>query len=492
MTVFLAASLVRPIGDPDIGWHIAAGRWALAHHQLPQLDYWNKFAVDKPWVPYSWLSELVFAAAEASFGWTGLLGVSFLFALILTASFAGALSALAGDAVLGSVLAALAVAGCQDHFDLRPQSLTWALFAMSLAIGRWAKEKSGGTPLVCFFLVCAVWANVHITVIFGLLAAGVWCWTANNPPRSLSLMLAGLLGSMLTPHLGGEWLVAFKKVDHPFVYSIITEFQPATIWYPSAAVVVLGFALLSVLYAESSRTYPLHCFLFTGIFVVLGFAVQKFIPFAAILIPACIAGIWRSHAPADRRSRPLTYAIEACARGAEVVAAKGALAVVLLTAGLGVLHLLQVFRHPVDRLAFPVAATDHIRQYRLPSNILNDFSDGGYLIYRYLREDGTPEALFPLDGRTNVNDPKIMAEYVNTVFGNARWADYFKSVQPAVVLWRNRYALPSILLASDGWCRTYSDATEKSPMRGWSVFVLRGAHPLCPGDSSQTRALFGK
>lgn len=488
LCIFLAASLVHPLGDADLGWHIAAGRWAIAHRSLPTVDLWNAGAVGTPWMPYSWSSELLFAGAEMGWGWPGLLFLSAVYAFLLVIGCAWSFSLISEDRVMGVLLTALAVAGCQDHFDLRPQTLTWVFLALATMCGdSYQREKRKDGPFVFFLLVCCFWANSHITTVFAFLACAAWGFEKNG--RSLlPLICAGFLGSLITPHLGMEWLVAAKKADHPFLYSIISEFQPATIWHSSAALVLLEFALLAVLVRENPRALPLPIFLLTVIFLVLGFAVQKFIPYAAILISAAIARLWRERGVFNREKTPLSFAVQGLVSGFQALFERAS----WITAGLALLigagHLAQIAPHPIDRLSFPVAAMDFVKINHLPGPILNDFSDGGYVMYRYLLPDGTPEQFVSLDGRTNVNNPKIMEQYINTIFGNALWKDYFNTIQPNLVVWRNRYALPTLLSQSPDWCRLYSDSTERSVMRGWSVFLKRGSHFLCPakemGESS--------
>ena len=46
------------IFDPDIWWHLQAGRWIVDHGQLPDTDPFSAYGEGKPWVAYSWLFEV--------------------------------------------------------------------------------------------------------------------------------------------------------------------------------------------------------------------------------------------------------------------------------------------------------------------------------------------------------------------------------------------------------------------------------------------------
>ncbi len=479
--------LVHPIGDPDLGWHIAAGRWTLHHGQVPTVDVWNTFSSGKPWVAYSWSNELMFAGVEQHFGWPGLFVLSFGFALFISFSFYYVFAGLSGSSAFGALVSALALACCQDHFDLRPQSLTWAYFALAIYCGYQVRTGHRRKPFLFFAIVCCLWANTQITTIFGIVAAAVWASTASSRKRVLPFAAIGLLGSLLTPYLGVEWLVTLKKADHPFLYSIISEFQPASIWHPSAAVVLLSLVVLSTLYAELNQPRYLPLFMFSALFVIAGFAVQKFVPYAAVAVCATLCVLYREQSSTFINAKGLSHAVYRTHRAADTFLSRGGLIISLVALSLAGLQLFKSGRNPIDRSSLPVAAVNFIRQNRLPAPLLNDFGDGGYVMYRFLKPDGTPEQTVPIDGRTNVNDPKVMAQYVNAVFGNSQWFQYFETVKPNTVLWRNRYALPAILTATGEWCRKYSDSTDAAPMKGWSVFLRRGSHELCESRAEVKR-----
>ncbi|HEX3375401.1 MAG TPA: hypothetical protein VHS29_00985, partial [Candidatus Acidoferrales bacterium] len=40
------------IGDPDIWWHLATGRWILQHRAIPMTDPFSSYGMGKPWIAY--------------------------------------------------------------------------------------------------------------------------------------------------------------------------------------------------------------------------------------------------------------------------------------------------------------------------------------------------------------------------------------------------------------------------------------------------------
>src|SRR5512142_1291646 len=57
--------------DGDVSWHIATGRWILAHHAIPHTDPFSFTWAGKPWVPIEWLAEVLYASAYEFAGYGG-------------------------------------------------------------------------------------------------------------------------------------------------------------------------------------------------------------------------------------------------------------------------------------------------------------------------------------------------------------------------------------------------------------------------------------
>src|SRR5436190_8703467 len=62
----------RVLQDPDTYWHIAVGRWIIAHGAVPDHDVFSFSMPGAPFVPPEWLAEIIIAALYDDFGWVGL------------------------------------------------------------------------------------------------------------------------------------------------------------------------------------------------------------------------------------------------------------------------------------------------------------------------------------------------------------------------------------------------------------------------------------
>src|SRR5262249_51058497 len=76
---------VRLLGDAGIGWHIRAGQWILANHEIPRVDFFSATMQSKPWFGWEWLYDALVGCLEHIFGLNGVvlfttLIISFVFA----------------------------------------------------------------------------------------------------------------------------------------------------------------------------------------------------------------------------------------------------------------------------------------------------------------------------------------------------------------------------------------------------------------------------
>src|SRR4051812_30232380 len=62
----------RLLADPDIYWHITAGRWIVEHGAFPKFDPFSATFAGAPWIAKEWLSQLILAAAYHVAGWHGI------------------------------------------------------------------------------------------------------------------------------------------------------------------------------------------------------------------------------------------------------------------------------------------------------------------------------------------------------------------------------------------------------------------------------------
>ncbi len=469
LAVLTASYITGSISDPDLWWHIVAGRWILAHHSIPTQDYWNLFGVGQPWRAYSWSFEILVAWLDSFGDMHWLLAAKLCIALFVSLSFFYVFAKLASDWAFGALLGMYAAAATFNHFTLRPQSLVWAYFAWVLYFSDQIDRRGiSKKPLLGLAVMMMLWANTHLSSVLGILLIAGWILKDRQDLRPVFLAAAaGIIGTLVTPYLGGEWATFISKTSHPFNHRSITEFQPATIMQHSTAFILIIAALIAVFAWKAGKSIAPAKFFTAGLFVAGALAIIKFIPFAVIVLCGVTAVLWREAGNDKTTLGNLGDALQKLLRLSDRIPKQGIIFVILV---MTILNVRAVWRIPLDDEVVAVRAVDFVQKENLPLPLLHGFGDGGYVMYRFNNPDGSPRLLVPIDGRTNVVPENVWTSYLDALQGKETWKKYFDLVKPRTILWRTESPLVSILKERSDWCEVYRYGSER---RGYVLFVMK-------------------
>ncbi|MBN8548602.1 MAG: hypothetical protein J0M12_04730 [Deltaproteobacteria bacterium] len=469
-SVMLAAALYicGPVIDPDLWWHITAGRWILANQAIPHVDYWNMFGAGKPWRAYSWSVEVLFAWVDSHFDIRGLLILQMGMAVLVSFSLFYCLGKISRDWFVGALLGLWATLGCFNHFTLRPQTLVWVYFIwLILVVDSIETRGASRGRFAALFLIMVLWANTHLTSALAILTIVGWLWRKDHVKQALQAGGFAFLGSLVTPYLGGEWITLFMKSGHPFQHQDIAEFQSATIMqYSTAFLIIILVVMLAFLHHRPKTVHVAKLFV-AALFVAAGLAIVKFLPFAIIYCAAVVAAIWHSERADRRVLGNLSEAVERFRAGFHKIPREGLSFVCIC---LAIMYAVRPWREPLNYDIVPVAAVDFMQKKDLPLPILNEFGRGGYLMYRYSDAAGNPRYLVPIDGRTNVTPHDVFGEFEAALTGKYNWKSYLDRVKPETILWPTESPLVAILLEGTAWCQVFATGDKEM---GYTVFVKR-------------------
>jgi hypothetical protein len=478
LAILLGTYICIPVGDPDLWWHIVVGRWILAHKAVPTADHWNMFSGTNPWRAYSWSHEVVFAWVERVLGTGGLARLQLALAVALTASLQWVMGRLARDYCAGAIIGAYTTIACYAHFSLRPQTSVWVLFAATILASDVIVERGiSKIRLLALAGIGCVWANTHLTAALGVSAAFLWTLQrhAGELQVSRAALSAGsfLLGTLLTPYVGGEWVTFFEKSGHTFQFGSIDEFKPAHILQFSTAFVLLQVGLLATVYhMQGALPAPSRCALAFGM-IFAGLTAVKFLPFAAISLGALMSLWWREAAATVGDSKSvdnISRGLLMLHQGFQRLSFQTIGSIAFFMGCLAAVNISARVRVPIDRGLVPKEAVDFMQTHRLNAPILNEFSVGGYLMYRYSTPEGDPLVKVPIDGRTNVNSPVVWKLYDDAFAGRPNWNQYIEKVKPATILWRQGSPFVSLLELSPEWCRVFTAGDDPDD---YTVFISK-------------------
>ena len=176
--VAVSLCLFLPLANPDIFWHLSAGRYIFAHKGLPVADFLSWSKAGQPWTDFEWLPQLFYYSGWQLAGDRGLLAcrlllsLPLLFMLYRTALlYTGRLTALLAVSVWGAALL--------PNLDLRPENFSLLFFAVVFYLLEKTRLSARAERREEYAAACAVlfvlWANCHAGFVYGLLLLGFYC-----------------------------------------------------------------------------------------------------------------------------------------------------------------------------------------------------------------------------------------------------------------------------------------------------------------------------
>jgi hypothetical protein len=443
-TLLLAlVSFAPPIlGDADTFWHIAAGRWMIAHVAVPATDPFSFTHAGQPWMAHEWLSEVVMAAAWFAAGWSGV--------MLLTGLAVAALALLMGAWLLRwlSPLSALAtlvigLACVAPGMLARPHLLALPVLAL-WTIRLLTAREAGRAPPLWTALLMVLWANMHSSFVVGAgLAAAlaleavldVKAWRRRSLIGWAGFLALTAAATLATPH-GVDGLTFPLKVLNMKALPAITEWLPPDFMQPSP----LEIALLGGLFAafwRGVRVSAVRALILIGlIHVSLQHVRQEVL--LGVVAPLILA-------------EPLGRALGRTAAAAvrwTVPGPQTALGVALIAAVL--IARIAVVEVRTDGPTAPITALARVPAALRAAPVLNDYNFGGYLIFEGVRPF--------IDGRADMYGDDFVAadqalqngDPAAVVSAIARWHIRWTILRPDL-------ALVGVLDRTPGWKRIYAD-----------------------------------
>src|SRR5262245_12309244 len=168
-----AVQALLPIDDPDVWWRLRTGQWIIENHSPPARDYFSTLAMGKPWIEYSWLSEVLIYMTYALLGLLGVVYFVLAMALLIAAA-AHLLVRRCGLPLAAEIgLVGAALGAMKPLMTPRPWLFTILLFCIELFIIDRARHSGKPRLLWTLPLLFVLWANLHIQFIYGLAVLGL-------------------------------------------------------------------------------------------------------------------------------------------------------------------------------------------------------------------------------------------------------------------------------------------------------------------------------
>jgi len=421
-TVVLLAVFSHAFGDADGWWHLKTGQYIVQQHRLPVPDPFSfTTEMGQPLYPeepmirhfnltHEWLSQAIFYAAYAVGGFGGVVALRTLL-LFSFCALAGLLTYRRTKEFYWAVAAGLAAANVIDVLAVeRPHIFTYVLLAATLLI------LERGRPLWLLPPLFLFWANCHGGFVLGWVALGGYCAQAvwlrwRGRPRAderrlLSVTACSVLAAGLNPN-GFRIFQVLASYRRSGMQASILEWQPPHYGELSVYTVLLYSGALCLLWA--GRRARLVDWLLFALFAVAsvsalrnGFLialagpviVAAYFPWKramawvgqGLLLALAISTYWNMGG-AGQWMKPLAVAAALAAvcflaaRGRMRIAEAG-VAVALACAAYAQSASPRAFRFIAGEDFWPQGAADFMLAHRIAGPMLNNYHQGGYLIWK--------------------------------------------------------------------------------------------------------------
>ena len=431
--------------DGDLGRHLRVGREILANG-LFFTDRFSWTMQGQPFVPYEWLSEILFALSHQ---WAGFWGVLVLCGIVVGAT-AWLLMVWFRRMEVDPLLAFLATAavGVAGSFHWLARPHLWSLLGTVavLVLVASAPRRRGAAmarrtlwrPLLPTTLVFAVWANLHGGFLFGLvllalLALGEaldwWIGSRSGTPegrfQTFAILGAGVVGSCMNPV--GPLLLGhvLAYLDNSWLVAMTMEYRSPDfhLWWGKVLLALLSGSVAAV--ALSRRQVPFR--VLVPFLATMAFALHsaRNVPLWALSgFPLLVA-----HLDADWRA--LRTGVLARAR-ASFESAEQHSAIGLWSIASGMIALVLARTAPIhpgfDPNVFPVAAVAQARAEGVHGRIFNELAWGGYILYAW------PEQQVFVDAQTDFYGEELSKDYLSIRNADPGWMERLNVWGASIVL----------------------------------------------------------
>ncbi len=436
LLVVLAVTTVRSrFDDPDMWLHMKMGQVIWTTHVIPTTDLFSFTTNHHAFIPHEWLSQLIIYGA---YRWGGYSGLMLWLCFFTSALFIGGfgLCSLYSGNVKAGFLGALAVwQFATIGVAIRPQMIGYLFLIAELLLLHLGRTRN---PRWFFALppLFAVWVNCHGSFFLGIVLAWIISFSSYFDFQYGSLVAVrwdSRRRQVLTLSLGLSIAALFlnpagaKLVLYPFhalvgmsrVASAVSEWQPLQLGDVRglALLAILACIFLIVMVRRSELYFHELLFLAAATWQAASHRRLLFV-FGLLVAPILsrlVAGLSNEHE--SERDHPIANAVITAV----------ALVIAFLAFPTRQNLMAQVEQHS------PVKAVDFIKDHHIPGPMLNEWTDGGYLVW------AAPEYPDFIDGRGDPFDEAGVTEDF------AKWATL--EAAPGILL--DKYHINFCLLGRD-------------------------------------------
>jgi hypothetical protein len=452
----------------DTWWHLATGRWIIAHHAVPHADPFSFTVAGKRWIAHEYAADAAMYLIHRAGGFASLLIIN---TLLLALAFWFVYRRGHAPYVASGLALLLGVWAARVGFALRPQSISFLLGAAYLWILDRYKSRQDWRLLAALPFLMLLWVQLHGGYILGLALIGLTTlaealdWAVGRgglrPQQWLAPLVAMATCVAVVPLNPNGFALYRFPVDllRMKANEQILEWQPAPFsdshYWPFLALAILP--LLAMMF--SAQRYRPGQFLMFVIFLSGALKSRRNIPvFVLIAVPLLAEHLripnWSIvlAVSKNRSFAPLRMTILAIALVAAAVSCVSQTKLAIQA------------QNSAELRAFPSAGVQYLKAHEFRGNLINAYGFGGYLIWNL------PERRVFIDGRADLYGDEFLKEYTSVYLGHAGPDPLFEHYHVGTAMLEPGSGLAGVLTIKTGngsWKKVFQD--DKAV-----IFVLAG------------------
>jgi hypothetical protein len=477
LTIF---SLIAP-ANYDIWWHLKTGEYIIQTHSIPHQDIFS-YTAESVWTPYSWLAEIIYYLGVSFLGFNFLI---FLRAVLLIATFgitAFVLYRWKYNFVLTIILSLLFSFLALSLWSDRPYLFSaFFLTIFFLTLLQWERTKSK----IIWILppLTLLWVNIHInfayglalviyftvfdflSIVFGKITAKKklnWADIKNSLPLFVVTVIS-ILATFLNPFGLRLYSQVFRMANIPISYSLLKELASPDFHLLFGKVFFAAIIFTAIILALSPKKPDLRSVLIFIVILGLSLYSSRNIIFLSVLwlpiVTESATGL------ADELSKKIKRANTQQIKNNLSVRSPSIRRTVIINffAWFAVLFLIVLLAYKIlttealreyeKEKIFPVRAVEYLCKHpEINGNMFNDYSWGGYIIYKTY-----PERKVFIDNRTQIYEKSIFEKFAGAVLLTEDWEALDREYSFDYVIIRKEYPIAELLNLSPRWRLVYSD-----------------------------------
>ena len=478
--LLVVLSLSAP-ADYDIWLHLKTGEYIIQTHSIPR-QYIFSYTEESAWTPYSWLAEIIYYLGVSFFGFNFLV---FLRTTLLIATFgitAFVLYRWKYNFVLIIILSLLFSFLAMFLWSDRPYLFSaFFLMIFFLTLLQWERTKSK----IIWILppLTLLWVNIHInfgyglalviyfavfdflSIVFGKITAKKklnWADIRNSLPLFVVTIIS-TLATFLNPFGSRIYSEIFYQANMPVSYSLVKELASPD-FHLFYGKVFLAITILVVIILALSPKKPNLRSMLTFIFILaLSLYSGRNIIFLSVLwlpiVTESAAGLAEELSKKTRRANTQQIKNNLLARSLSIRRT----VIINFIAWLAVVFLIILLAYKIlatgvlgeyeKEKIFPIRAVEYLCKHpEINGNMFNDYSWGGYIIYKTY-----PERKVFIDNRIQLYEKSLLKKFAGVVLLTEDWETLDGEYSFDYVIINKEYPLEELLNLSSKWRLVYSD-----------------------------------